>query len=100
MTERARELIERGKLVGGGQRLSRPAKSAKRLRTALTATARAARAEGDKPTVKKRKGPKQPNPLSIKKKKTPTTMARKAVSDAKQEGEATAGKKRRPAAPW
>lgn len=95
VTERARELIERGKLVGGLNEVVTASKKRKTTEDGSDSDSEGSEAEGDKPTVKKRKGPKQPNPLSIKKKKTPTTMARKAVSDAKQEGEATAGKKRR-----
>ena len=97
VTERARELIERGKLVGGLNEVVTASKKRKTTEdgSGSDSDSEGSEAEGDKPTVKKRKGPKQPNPLSIKKKKTPTTMARKAVSDAKQEGEATAGKKRR-----
>ncbi|KAF5096139.1 hypothetical protein D0Z00_002884 [Geotrichum galactomycetum] len=105
VTERARELIERGKLVGGLNEVA-TANNKKRKKSEDDSGSESesdnddekegSEAEADKPKVKKRKGPKQPNPLSIKKKKKPVVAASdKTVNDTKPEGDATTGKKRR-----
>jgi U3 small nucleolar RNA-associated protein 23 len=98
VTERARELIERGKLVGGLNEVATASKKRKKTEDGSGSESESDdddEGSDDKPKVKKRKGPKQPNPLSIKKKKNPTAASDKTVNDTKQEGEATTGKKRR-----
>ncbi|KAF5094753.1 hypothetical protein D0Z03_001999 [Geotrichum reessii] len=107
VTERARALIEQGKLVGGLNEVI--AASAKKRKTTDEGSnsdsnngddddSDNSEDEDDKPKSKKRKGPKQPNPLSIKKKKKVTTVSSSkpaAADDAKQDSETTTGKKRR-----
>lgn len=105
VTERARALIEQGKLVGGLNEVI--AASAKKRKTTEEGSnsdsnndddSDNSEDEDDKPNPKKRKGPKQPNPLSIKKKKKVTAVPSSkltAAGEAKQDGETTTSKKRR-----
>ncbi|ANB12993.1 Utp23p [Sugiyamaella lignohabitans] len=68
ITVRARELIEKSKLSQG---LNDPTTNLKRKQEE-SGDEEISENGNDQPTKKKRKGPKQPNPLSMKKKKNPT----------------------------